>query len=215
MQCHDPADATLDAAVRMSRSCLLAKDYLNHKYHAKRFLYLRHIAHQLAADDRLAAGAQLEMLDGDLRRPVLCLRLRGASWALRLTVQAPTDTFAPTKLAPDRNCLRSASAQAGAPPAQVADGGAATGADGAEAQLLATPAYNAGILADIFYQSHCCTLAALLEGHGELAHAAQMLAQWLRVQAIACSVKGALLDALLAKLGSAIKGGTVVRLYTC
>lgn len=212
-QCHDAGDATLDAAVRMPRGCLLAKDYLNHKFHAKRLLYLRHIADCLAAAGALSGAPQLEALNGDVRRPVLRLRLRGASWALRLHVHAPTSAFVPAKLGPDRNCLRSASAKSTSAVPPLAGAAVTVAArDGSiESQLLATPAYNAGVLADMFYQDHCCALAGLLEGHGELAHAAQLLARWVRVQAPTCSAAGALLEAVLAKLGSAVRSGTVVR----
>lgn len=129
------------------RKCFHEKDQLNHRYHAKRALYLGELARALAASPPApGASARLAALDGDARRPALLLAPRGSAppFAVRLLPALPPGAFPLRKLAPSGNNLRSARAPGG----------------GGEA-AAPTPMYNAGMLADMMAARHAAHLQAL------------------------------------------------------
>jgi hypothetical protein len=218
MQCATGEDRTIDLAVHMPRSCLLAKDYLNHKYHTKRLAYLLHIASALQNLGLTKQGAMLTAGHGDLRRPELVLVLTKADVRLRVHVCVPTDTFHLRKLAPDRNCLRSVSADSSHKKAQATRVSVqSAGAAGCQhdavvaAAPLATPAYNAGILCDMLHHQHCCTLGMLAKHNPRVGACAALLQAWVVAQSPAARHLRQLVHAVWATLASVVRSGTVVR----
>ena len=216
MQCAPDASNTIDLALHMPRACLLAKDYLNHRFHAKRLAYLLHAANALHEHGLTSAAAQLCCANGDLRRPAVMCTLASGAVCVRLHACVPVDTFPAHKLAPDRNCLRSAAApaQAAAPdkgsqPRNVGSGQSCGNSD--TTSLLATPAYNGGILADLWFHRHCCALAELASKHASIAACAALLQCWVRGQTPAAQHVEPLVDAVCAALATAVTSGAAVR----
>lgn len=219
LQCATAEGRTIDLAVHMPRSCLLAKDYLNHKYHAKRLAYLLHIASALQHLGLTKQGSKLTAVHGDLRRPELVLDLTKADVSLRIHVCLPTNMFHVRKLAPDRNCLRSASVanqkmQVGR--VRVQSAGAAGRESDAKAPApaaapLATPAYNAAILGDMLHHQHCCTLGMLAKHNPCVGACAALLQAWVVAQSPVARHLRQLVHALWATLASVTRSGTIVR----
>lgn len=73
----------VDLAVEIPKSCLHAKDYLNHVYVAKRAVYLGYLAAHLSQHCDVVCGASYVFVDGDRLRPVLQLELTG-KWVAAL-----------------------------------------------------------------------------------------------------------------------------------
>lgn len=139
------------------------------RYHAKRALYLAHVASALRGHPELGS-LSWECLANDPRRPVLVLHpqagVSSAGFRIRLLPAAPPELSPLARLAPDRNSLRAAAAPApvaaaaAAPAAAAAAAKAGKGAKGAKpakpakaaaaeeqpAQLLPTPLYNTSVL---------------------------------------------------------------------
>jgi hypothetical protein len=134
------------------------------RYHAKRALYLAHVAAALRGHPELGS-LSWECLANDPRRPVLVLHPRQgvspAGFRVRLLPAAPTELSPLARLAPDRNSLRAAAAPApaaAAPAAAAAKAGKvakgarpakpakAAAAEEQPAQLLPTPHYNTSVL---------------------------------------------------------------------
>ena len=124
------------------------------RYHAKRALYLAHVATTLRSHPQLAGGPTWVCVAGDPRRPALVLRpadgLSPGGFGIRLLAVPKLGTFPLPRLAPDRNNLRTAVATGGG------KGGGAAAANGAKEQggthdgegpkLLPTPHYNTSVL---------------------------------------------------------------------
>ncbi|KAL4426966.1 hypothetical protein ABPG77_009527 [Micractinium sp. CCAP 211/92] len=106
----------VDLALLMPPACFDNKDQLNHRYHAKRALYLAHLAAALRKHPELG-GLSWECLADDPRRPVLVLQppagTSQAGFRVRLLPAAPPELCPLHRLGPGRNNLRSAVA---APP---------------------------------------------------------------------------------------------------
>ncbi|CAI5527769.1 unnamed protein product [Closterium sp. Naga37s-1] len=150
----------VDVAVEMPQACFREKDVLNHRYFARRALYLATLARHLAACDWVVA-VEWSTLRDDVCKPVLLVIPRACkSWPLRLLPCLSPATFPARKLAPSRNNVRQASSSGG--------------------ELLATPCYNMGVLED---GAH--TAAHHLVSHAmglvpALPHALVLLKVWAR-----------------------------------
>eukprot|EP00887_Chlorella_sp_A99_P002636 scaffold6.g2636.t1 len=182
----------VDVAVEMPAECFDAKDQLNHRYHAKRALYLAHLAGVVGGLPGVASVAW-ESFVADPRRPALGVELAAGlapgGLRLRLLPALPRHAFPLHRLAPGRNNLRTA---AGTKPA-----------DGQEPQLAPTPHYNASILQDLMLieQSEVCKrVAAVVRGFPEAAVLLRIWARQHHLDAGADGVSGALLTMLLAHL---------------
>lgn len=98
---------------------------------------------------------------------------------LRLHPCLPPSAFPLAKLAPDRNCVRAVQQAAPRVPTHTVAAGASKpsqsgqqgGSEGAEpqAQLLPTPTYNAGVVADCCVLAHAAVLQRALHGNPRLA----------------------------------------------
>ena len=203
---------TLDLAIQMPAECFDNKDQLNHRYHAKRALYVAHIAETLQQHRKFAAAAELKIASlrwdafrGDPRRPVLIVHLKeeaggGGGGAIRLIPVAPLGLFPLAKLAPNRNNLRCV-----CKPAVAVDGAAAV-------ELLPTPHYNCGILQDMLMVPYSQGVKKASRGAAAMNEASVLLKVWAGRQRLdegADGVDGFFLTALLAQL---LENGNVVRL---
>lgn len=137
----------IDLALEIPAACLDQKDQLNHRYHAKRALYLAHLVGVLKGQPRVAA-VSWDSFAGDPRKPALVLhpeeRVSPGGFTIRLLPALPAEAFPLARLGPDRNNLRSASKEGSGPAAK--DGSSAGKGGQAQQQLLPTPHYNASVL---------------------------------------------------------------------
>jgi U3 small nucleolar RNA-associated protein 22 len=201
-----------DVAIVMPRSCFDDKDYLNHRYHAKRALYLSHVAAVLQARaERLGiADINWDVLRGDARRPTVVFKLQGADqqggpgWCeVRLVPALVVGAFPFQKMAPEKNCLRSVNKRKKESESKATE-------DPAEPQLLPTPCYNATVIEDMLLVEHANLLAATAATAPCVSQAAVLLRVWGRQQCLfegADGVSGFFLTMLMCHL---VASGKVV-----
>lgn len=169
------------------------------RYHAKRALYLGHLAQ---AVEGLAGVAALEWesFQGDPRRPALVLRLTPeaspAGHSLRLLPVPPAGAFPAPRLGPDRNNLRSATRGGGGE---------------AAAELLPTPHYNTSVLQDMALLEHSATMEAAAATLPAFADAAMLLRVWARQQGLTYGADGVGSFVLTALLAHLVQKGQAVR----
>eukprot|EP00898_Chlorokybus_atmophyticus_P007576 jgi/Chlat1/781/Chrsp104S01309 len=99
----------IDIALLMPKSCFHEKDFLNHRYHTKRALYLAAIAQQLRKKSSVYSKVLYEASSRhDMRLPVLVLTLAQPTtpYTIRLHPLVSPDAFLHNKLAVQRNNLR-------------------------------------------------------------------------------------------------------------
>ena len=184
--------------MRIPDACLLDKDHLNHRYHGKRLLYLLALADALAVSP-LFSKLALSTPHGDLRRPALSLTHKATKLRVNLLPSVSAALFKLLKLAPDRNCLRSAVLSK------------KRSAEGAPAvQQAATPVYNAGVLADALRDAHSASLARVLATL-QLRDVGLLLRLWSHRHLPHNAHSAALLDALWAALAHCVETACVVR----
>lgn len=98
------------------QSCFHEKDYLNHRYHVKRALYLAVLKKSLAKCDCISSIKWSTFCD-DARKPVLILfpapDAKGATTksVIRILPTISFNTFSVNKLAPSKNNVRNAISQ--------------------------------------------------------------------------------------------------------
>jgi U3 small nucleolar RNA-associated protein 22 len=203
----------VDLSVSMPRACFDDKDQLNHRYHAKRALYLAHLVAPLSDLPGVESVAWGHIAD-DPRRPALVLRPAGggaAGLTLRVLPAAEPALFPLHRLGPLRNNLRTAKD----PKANNAAGKKAgskrdDGPDAGEI-LSPTPRYNSSVLQDMQLVAHRRTVAAVSAAAPHFAEAGVLLRSWAEghhVGAGSDGVSGFLLTMLLAHL---VEKGTAVR----
>jgi len=187
----------LDLAVAMPSSCFDNKDQLNHRYHAKRALYISHVAAALQTKKvakllGLESNSQIQWspFRGDPRRPVLVVNLQRSTASgatLRIIPVAAPDLFPLHKLAPDRNNLRSVCKALGLAPGSGVDSKKKIKANGntsnapaidSSSELLPTPYYNVGILQDMLMLEHSRTLLNIANSAPRLGEASILLRIW-------------------------------------
>ncbi|KAL4542017.1 hypothetical protein Ndes2526B_g06504 [Nannochloris sp. 'desiccata'] len=225
----------LDLAVVMPASCFDNKDQLNHRYHAKRALYLSHVADALqnkkiAKQLGLAGNSHLQWTPfrGDPRRPVLIVDLQhgtASGATLRIIPVATSDLFPLQKLAPTRNNLRSICNPAApgscgnAKKIKTNENTSNAPAIDPSSELLPTPYYNAGILQDMLMLDHSRTLQKIAKNASRLGEASILLRVWAerhRLPDGEDGVDGFFLTNLLAQLlqtGKASSGMSSMHLF--
>lgn len=169
-------EAVADVGVLVPSSCFDEKDYLNHRYMAKRALYLCHIARILK--ERRSELQVKEIgwggVSWDARRPFLTVQLSETKdVSLRILPVISMGMFPIRKLAPDRNCLRSA-----AMPQTPQVGGSQN--DGVAKQLLPTPNYNRGIVEDMMMLEHSSIVLEVARQSPHFKDASVLLRIWAR-----------------------------------
>ncbi|SJX63609.1 uncharacterized protein SRS1_14361 [Sporisorium reilianum f. sp. reilianum] len=176
-----PEGVDVDVAAVMPSSLFQPKDYANFRYFHKKAFYLAALAHaiQTAEDEhdiRLGITASFGLIDADPRRPILVLRpihnksetdFSKLKCTIRIHPSVETDTFKPIHLGPLRSNVRVASVQAEA----SADAASST----AE---VATPRYNAAILADTLHLPHLVYLHTVAQACPAFADACLLLKTW-------------------------------------
>ena len=169
------------------------------RYHAKRALYLGHLAQ---AVEGLAGVSALEWesFQGDPRRPALVLHLSPeaapAGHSLRLLPVPPAGAFPAPRLGPDRNNLRTA---------------VRGGSGDAAQELLPTPHYNALVLQDMALLRHSAAMEAAAAKLPCFADAAMLLRVWARQQGLDYGADGVGSFVLTALLAHLVQKGQAVR----
>mmetsp|Transcript_27593 Transcript_27593/g.44198 ORF Transcript_27593/g.44198 Transcript_27593/m.44198 type:complete len:1100 (-) Transcript_27593:1628-4927(-) len=126
----------VDVAVEMPGDYFQEKDYLDHRYHAKRLTYL-HALQQHLSHTAWVASAELSSHHADIRKQCLLIKAKKSSDAtvcLRMLLTAPANAFPVARLQLDKANLRHL--------------------DGGDGGRLPSPHYNQSILEDMFYDEH-------------------------------------------------------------
>ncbi|KAL3813203.1 hypothetical protein ACJIZ3_014471 [Penstemon smallii] len=180
-QCVARPDVNVDLFLRLPKECFHEKDYLNYRYHAKRFLYLCIIKNHLKLSP-LIQDVRWSTFHNEARKPVLVVfpvaRLSNNSvFSLKIIPTAPS-LFAVSKLKCERNNVRSLS--------------------------QATPKYNSSILEDMFIEDNAEFIKRTFMGRKELGEALLLLKVWAQKSSLFVHdcLSGFLITALMAYLTS-------------
>lgn len=154
----------IDLAVRMPKACFHEKDFLNHRYHAKRCLYLLVIKKHLSSCS-VVKNIEWSTFQDDARKPILIIHPgemdsdSGNDFVIRIIPTVLSGVFDLSKLAPGRNNVR-----------DFQQGG----------MTQPTPYYNASILEDMFLEDHSALLKNNLSGSKTFVEALLLLKVWAR-----------------------------------
>lgn len=179
----------VDVAVRIPQTCLLHKDYLDHRYVDKRMMYLTYLGAQLARSSSAESSEDEMRLSfvwlphlQDRRWPVLQITLPGVAggWAVRLIPSLAVGAMAPGKLLPHRANLRDR---------QVDSAGHGFDEDGTSGDAIlgaVSPEYNNRLALESAYGPALRLLHAAYsaDADGTLREATIMLKVWLRQRSI-------------------------------
>ncbi|KAL1551276.1 nucleolar protein 6-like [Salvia divinorum] len=156
-QCVARPDVNVDLFLRLPKECFHEKDYLNYRYHAKRFLYLCIIKKHLKSSP-LIKGVEWLAFHNEARKPVLIVYpavqlSNNIPFSVKIIPTAPS-IFAFSKLSFERNNIRSLN--------------------------QATPKYNNSILEDMFIEENAEYVKRTFKGCKELGEALILLKVWAR-----------------------------------
>ncbi|KAI8566766.1 hypothetical protein RHMOL_Rhmol02G0067400 [Rhododendron molle] len=162
MRCIAKPDVNVDVFVRMPKEMFHEKDYLNHRYHAKRFLYLCIIKRYLKLSS-VAEKVEWSTFQNESRKPILvvhpAMRIAEAPIVLVRIIPTATSVFNVAKLNMKRNNIRALNQGA---------------------VLQPTPKYNSGILEDLFLDDNAEFVRRTFLGWNELGEALILLKVWAR-----------------------------------
>ncbi|XP_031476888.1 uncharacterized protein LOC116248304 isoform X2 [Nymphaea colorata] len=182
----------VDVLVRMPKSCFREKDFLDHRYHAKRCLYLSVIAMHLKSC-RIVRELQWSTFQNEARKPILVvhlgLDLGAASGFLVRIIPCTANVFAISKLGLSRNNIRSANQDS-----------------------QASPNYNSSILEDMFLERTADFVKDIFLGWKDLSQALLLLKIWVRNRSSIYThdcLNGFLLSVILAYLTTDLGGARV------
>jgi U3 small nucleolar RNA-associated protein 22 len=162
----------VDVAVQMPENALQSKDYLNHKYHDKRLLFLTILVRMLRKSHPdtftdYAIGAHC--LAGDDDKPLASFSPAAAPRVtIRLVPTIADDAFDWAKLAQDRRNVRPSGESS--------------------VNNTPTPLYNAGIVMDALLVRHLATIHTKVAASPAFQDAALMLRLWARRRRLSTSV---------------------------
>ncbi|KAF4390253.1 hypothetical protein F8388_019908, partial [Cannabis sativa] len=165
--------------------CFHEKDYLNHRYHGKRCLYLCVVKKYLTSSP-LVHKVEWSTLQNEARKPILIVHpatkhVEVPGFVVRL-IPTATSLFSTSKLNPERNNVRA-----------LNQGGISQ----------ATPKYNSSILEDMLMEETTESMKKIFLGWKELGEALVLLKVWARqrtsIYAHDC-LNGFLLSVILANL---------------
>ncbi|XP_077218080.1 nucleolar protein isoform X2 [Tasmannia lanceolata] len=156
--------ANVDVLLPMPKECFLEKDYLDHRYHAKRCLYLCVIEKHLKSSPAVRK-IEWSTFQNEARKPVLIIYpdvqlVEPFEIFIRL-IPAATSLFNVSKLSLTRNNIR------------VLNQG-----EGSIKQ--ATPKYNSSILEDMFLEENAAFVKKAFLGWKDLQEALLLLKVWAR-----------------------------------
>ncbi|GMN52484.1 hypothetical protein TIFTF001_021617 [Ficus carica] len=185
IHCIAKPDINVDLLVRLPKECFHEKDYLNHRYHAKRCLYLCIIKKYLSSSP-LIHKVEWSTLQNEARKPVLLVYpatklVEAPGFFVRL-IPTATSLFSIQKLNLERNNVRA-----------LNHGGISH----------PTPKYNSSILEDTFMEDTMDSIKKVFLGWKELGEALILLKVWARqrtsIYAHDC-LNGFLLSVILSNL---------------
>ncbi|KAL3630291.1 hypothetical protein CASFOL_023275 [Castilleja foliolosa] len=181
-QCVARPDVNVDLFMSLPKECFHEKDYLNYRYHAKRFLYLCTIKNHLKHSS-LVQDVKWSTFHNEARKPVLVVypaaRLSDNSvFSLKIIPTAPS-FFTLSKLNSERCNIRSLSQEA-------------------------TPKYNSSILEDMFIEDNAKFIKRTIMGCKELGEALLLLKVWARKSSLFVHdcLSGFLITVIVAYLAS-------------
>ena len=148
-------------AVEIPSECFDEKDHLNHRYYAKRVLYLSHVLVGLKKDVGISHARWSKMCT-DTRKP--CLEVSFTEYeGLRVEISTaiPVETFPLHKVAPERNTLRSAT--------HTVEG---------RQEVCSTPVYNRGIVEDMLVLHTASELKSLAKQFPRMRDVVVLLMAW-------------------------------------
>ncbi|XP_050228407.1 uncharacterized protein LOC126677694 [Mercurialis annua] len=191
MQCVAKPSINVDVFVQMPKECFHEKDYLNHRYHAKRFLYLSIIKKYLSSSPSFHK-VEWSFLNFEARKPVLLVHpakklVEVPGFFVRIIPTAKL-LLNVSKLDLKRNNIRALNQEGSLP--------------------LPTPSYNSSILEDMYMEDDTDFLKKVFLEWKELREALILLKVWARqrssIYAHDC-LNGFLLAAILSYLATAAK----------
>ncbi|KAK9129870.1 hypothetical protein Sjap_010357 [Stephania japonica] len=183
--------ASVDVFLRLPKECFHEKDYLNHRYHGKRCIYLCVIKKYLGSSS-LIKKIEWSTFQNEARKPVLLVypvqELEEIPEFSMRIIPVATSLFDASKLKLSRSNLRAFS-------------------QGDDAQ--ATPNYNHSILEDMFMEGNDYFVRKTLHGRKEFGDALILMKVWARLRTSVYShdcFNGFLISVIMAYLASE-KGG--------
>ncbi|KAL0679227.1 hypothetical protein Bca4012_007208 [Brassica carinata] len=161
-RCMAKPDASVDLLLHLPKECFYEKDYMNHRYHAKRCLYLCVLKKHLLASSSVEK-VEWSTLQNEARKPVLVVFPvkkvdNFPGFSIRI-IPSATSLFDVAKLSMSRNNVRSVTADGVAQP---------------------TPTYNSSILEDMFLEENSELLKKTFSVWKELGDALILLKIWAR-----------------------------------
>ncbi|KAM7251230.1 hypothetical protein ACFE04_023113 [Oxalis oulophora] len=180
-------DVHVDLLVRMPKECFHEKDYLNHRYHAKRCLYLCVIKKYLKSSS--FDKVEWSSFQNEARKPILVVYRAAKSaevpgFCVRI-IPTATSLFNVSKLNLSRNNVRAVNKEGGDP--------------------QPTPKYNCSILEDMFIEDNSDFLKKTFSGWKELGDALILLKVWARQRSslyVQDCLNGYLISIILSYLAS-------------
>ncbi|KAI8056751.1 Nrap protein [Syncephalis plumigaleata] len=176
----------VDIAVEMPKDLFTEKDILNYRYFHKRAYYLAEMASALkrASPTSLAVHLSYTFIDNDPRRPILVLTGNGKGGdtdisslggvCIRIFPALNECTLPIRKLAPGRNCVRPQFI------GQIKESNENENEhEDANRAMMATPRYNASLLADTLFKEHLAYLYAQTKTCPGLVDACALARVWL------------------------------------
>ncbi|KAL6551884.1 hypothetical protein OROGR_008038 [Orobanche gracilis] len=174
-------DVNVDLFLRLPKECFHEKDYLNNRYHSKRFLYLCMIKNHLK-HSYVVQNVKWSAFQNEARKPVLVVypvaRLSDKTvFSLKIIPTAPS-LFTLSKLNFERNNIRFLS--------------------------QATPKYNSSILEDMFIEDNAEFIKEIFMERKELGEALLLLKVWARKNSLFVHdcLSGFLITVIVAYLAS-------------
>ncbi|CAN7033479.1 unnamed protein product [Brassica rapa subsp. trilocularis] len=161
-RCMAKPEASVDLLLHLPKECFYEKDYMNHRYHAKRCLYLCVLKKHLLASSSVEK-VEWSTLQNEARKPVLVVfpakRVDNfPGFSVRI-IPSAASLFDVAKLSMSRNNVRSVTADGVAQP---------------------TPTYNSSILEDMFLEENSELLKKTFSVWKELGDALILLKIWAR-----------------------------------
>ncbi|KAB5547640.1 hypothetical protein DKX38_011046 [Salix brachista] len=162
IKCVVKPDISVDLFIQLPKECFHEKDYLNHRYHAKRFVYLCVISKSLKSDSSFAK-VEWSTLQNEARKPVLLVypadKLAEVPGFFVRIIPTAKSLFNAAKLDLKRNNVRALN----------------------QGEIsLPTPRYNCSILEDMCLEDNTEFLKKTFLGWKALGEALVLLKVWAR-----------------------------------
>ncbi|CAN1814117.1 Nucleolar protein 6, partial [Linum perenne] len=163
INCIARPETNVDLLLRLPKECFNEKDYLNHRYHAKRFLYLCVIKKFLKSSSSISK-VEWSTFQNEARKPVLDVYPAASTpefpgFFVRIIPTAKS-LFNVSKLGLRKNNIRALQADGSTP--------------------VPTPRYNSSILEDMSLEENSEFLRNTFTGWNELGEALILLKVWAR-----------------------------------